>query len=62
MLFSFGGWGSPNSEFRKLLWVVYFYINLLCKLPRRKFSFICIFIFKGVVLFRILIKCALHSA
>lgn len=30
--------------------MVYFYINLACKLPWRKFTFICIFIFKGVVL------------
>lgn len=43
--------GSLNSELRKLLWVAYFYINLAYKLPWRKLTFICIFIFKEVVLF-----------
>ena len=48
-IFSFRG--SSNSELRELLWVVYFYIDLACKLPWRKLAFICIFIFKEVVLF-----------
>lgn len=42
---------SPNRQLRKLLRVVYFYISLPCMLPWREFTFICIFIFKGAVLF-----------